>query len=107
MKCVLDAAGVTRYGLGQEDGKVAELLCKGYWTLADLSQASGLPVQPLHALIYAFYVTEALELRDATTVPLLRKKSETPAGAPTAHASQPARVKRRETQSPQSRQVGG
>jgi tetratricopeptide (TPR) repeat protein len=80
MKCVLDGAGVARYGLGQEDGKVAEMLCKGYWTVADLAQACGLPVQPLHALIYSLYVTEALDLRDAATVPLLRKKSETPLG---------------------------
>jgi hypothetical protein len=96
MKCVLDANGVTRYGLGQEDGKVAELLCKGYWTLADLSRAVGLPLQPLHALVYSLYVTEALELKDASTVPLLRKRSETPAStlaqaeAARAEATRPA-----------------
>jgi len=87
MKCVLDPNGVARYGLGQEDGKVAELLCKGYWTTGDLAQASGLPVQPLHALIYSLYVTEALDLRDATTVPLLRKKSETPVSTPVAQSA--------------------
>lgn len=79
IKCALDDQQVARYGLGQEDGRVAELLRKGYWLLPDLIEAAGLPVQPVHALVYAFYVTEALDVRGAGEVPRLRKKTPVPA----------------------------
>ncbi|HWE30780.1 MAG TPA: DnaJ domain-containing protein, partial [Polyangia bacterium] len=66
------------YGVGPDDGRVAELLRKGYWTLPDLVEASGLPQQPVHALVYALYITDALDVKPASEVPRLRKRSETP-----------------------------
>jgi DnaJ-domain-containing protein 1 len=79
IKCAIDENAVARYGIGAEDGKVAELLRKGYWTLQDLIEALGMPVQPVHALVYALYVTEALDVKGAEEVPRLRRKAgETP-----------------------------
>jgi tetratricopeptide (TPR) repeat protein len=91
MKCVLDENALTRYGLGQEDGKVAELLRGGWWTLAELQSASGLPLQPLHALLYALYVTEALELKDAKDAPPRTKTKSEPklANPPPVNLLQP------------------
>ena len=76
IKCVLDDAGVARYGAGKEDARVAELLRKGFWTVPDLIDAAGLPVQPVHALVYSLYVTETLEVCGADEVPRLRRKSD-------------------------------
>ncbi len=75
LKCTLDADNAARYGLGADDGRVAELLRRGYWTLADLIEASGLPAQPVHALVYSLYVTEALDVRGADEVPRLKKRA--------------------------------
>jgi curved DNA-binding protein CbpA len=73
-----------RYGLGPDDGRVAELLRKGYWTVADLVEGSGLPVQAVHALVYAFYITSALDIQAADAVPRLKRKAgEPPLVAPT------------------------
>ena len=69
---------MARYGVGPDDGRVAELLRKGYWTLADLVEAAGLPPQPVHALVYALYITEALDIKAAAEVPRLRKRTDTP-----------------------------
>jgi curved DNA-binding protein CbpA len=84
VKCLLDEPSVARYGIGPEDGKVAELMRKGYWTLPDLIAAAGIPVQPVHALVYAFYVTDGLDVKGAEEVPRLRKKTPPPAAAPPA-----------------------
>ena len=78
IKCTLDNEGVARYGVGPDDGRVAELLRKGYWTLPDLVEASGLPPQPVHALVYALYITEAVDIKAAGDVPRLRKRTDTP-----------------------------
>lgn len=78
IKCTLDNEGVARYGVGPDDGRVAELLRKGYWTVADLVDAAGLPPQPVHALVYALYITEALDIKSAAEVPRLRKRTDTP-----------------------------
>jgi curved DNA-binding protein CbpA len=78
IKCVLDGEGIARYGVGPDDGRVAELLRKGYWTLPDLVEASGLPAQPVHALVYALYITDGLDVKAANEVPRLRKRSDTP-----------------------------
>lgn len=78
IKCTLAAEEVARYGVGPDDGRVAELLRRGFWTLPDLIAASGLPAQPVHALVYAFYITDALEVRAADEVPRLRKRTTTP-----------------------------
>jgi curved DNA-binding protein CbpA len=78
IKCTLDNEGVARYGVGPDDGRVAELLRKGYWSVEDLVEAAGLPPQPVHALVYALYICEALDIRPAGEVPRLRKRSDTP-----------------------------
>jgi curved DNA-binding protein CbpA len=78
VKCTLDAEGIARYGVGPDDGRVAELLRKGYWTTGDLVEASGLPPQPVHALLYALYITEGLDVKAAGDVPRLRKRADTP-----------------------------
>ncbi len=67
-----------RYGLGPDDGRVAELLRKGYWTVPDLVDGAGLPVQAVHALVYAYYITEALDIHAADTVPRLKRKAGEP-----------------------------
>ena len=74
LKLTIDATAVARYGVGQEDGKVAELLRKGYWALPDPIDASALPVQPVHALVYSLYITDALDLKGADEVPRLRRR---------------------------------
>lgn len=74
IKLTLDPDAVARYGVGQEDGRIAELLRKGYWTVPDLVEATGLPVQPVHALVYALYVTEALDIKKSDEVPRLRRR---------------------------------
>jgi curved DNA-binding protein CbpA len=81
LKIAVDDGSVARYGLGPEDGKIADLLRKGYWLLTDLVNASGLPVQPVHALVYAFYVTEALDIKEPGEVQLL-KRAEPSQAAP-------------------------
>ncbi|MDB4964569.1 MAG: tetratricopeptide repeat protein [Myxococcales bacterium] len=90
VKCTLENEGVARYGVGPDDGRVAELLKRGYWTLPDLVEASGLPPQPVHALVYALYITETLDIKSAAEVPRLRKRSDTPlppnASAPSAES---------------------
>jgi hypothetical protein len=78
IKCTLDNEGVARYGVGPDDGRVAELLRKGYWTVGDLVEAAALPPQPVHALVYALYITEALDIKSAAEVPRLRKRVDTP-----------------------------
>jgi len=78
IKCVLDNEAVARYGVGPDDGRVAELLRKGYWTVGDLVDAAGLPPQPVHALVYALYITEGLDIKSAQEVPRLRKRIDSP-----------------------------
>ncbi|HEX6838775.1 MAG TPA: DUF4388 domain-containing protein [Polyangia bacterium] len=92
IKCTLDNEGVARYGVGPDDGRVAELLRKGYWTLPDLVEAAGLPPQPVHALVYALYISEALDIKSAAEVPRLRKRADTPL-APNAQAASPSTIK--------------
>jgi tetratricopeptide (TPR) repeat protein len=82
IKCTLDETQVARYGVGPDDLKVAELLRKGYWLMPDLVDASGLQLQPVHALVYAFYVTDALDVKGADEVPRLRKRNEASVSAP-------------------------
>lgn len=91
IKCVLDNEAVARYGVGPDDGRVAELLRKGYWTIADLVAAAGLPPQPVHALVYALYITDALDIKSAAEVPRLRKRADTPL-PPNASAALPSAV---------------
>jgi curved DNA-binding protein CbpA len=62
-------------------------LRRGYWALPDLVDAAGLPPQPVHALVYALYITEALDIKGATEVPRLRKRTE---AAPPPPADPPA-----------------
>ena len=92
IKCALEPTDVARYGVGPDDGRVAELLRKGYWALADLVDASGLPPQPVHALVYALYITEALDIKPANEVPRLRKRSDTPL-PPNASPASPQMVR--------------
>jgi curved DNA-binding protein CbpA len=82
IKCTLDNEGVARYGVGPDDGRVAELLRKGYWTVADLVEAAGLPPQPVHALVYALYITDGLDIKSAQEVPRLRKRTDAPNALP-------------------------
>lgn len=78
IRCTASPEDIARYGVGPDDGRVAELLRKGYWTLPNLVEASGLPQQPVHALVYALYITDALDVKAASEVPRLRRRSETP-----------------------------
>jgi curved DNA-binding protein CbpA len=81
-----------RYGLGADDGRAAELLRKGYWTVADLIEGAGLPAQPVHAMVYSFYITDGLEIQAADAVPRLKRKAGEPplvAGSPAAPAPRP------------------
>jgi curved DNA-binding protein CbpA len=90
IKLTVDEAAAARYGIGQEDGRIAELLRKGHWTVPDLIEAVGLPVQPVHALVYAFYITEALDVKNADEVPRLRRKpGEQSVAAPMPQAAAP------------------
>jgi curved DNA-binding protein CbpA len=68
VKCKLDADAVARYGVGPDDGRLAELVRGGFHTMPELIATSGLPAQVVHALLYAFYITDALELKNAAAV---------------------------------------
>ena len=66
--CKLSSEELARYGLGAHDAQIGELLRKGFYTIESLTQATKAPQQPLLSLIYALYVTGALELKPATSV---------------------------------------
>lgn len=82
LRCGLDDQGVSRYGLGQEEARGAALLRQGFWTLPDLVAASGLPAQAIHALVYALWVTDALEVKSTSEVKLLRPSAAAPPPSP-------------------------
>ncbi len=84
LTCSLDAAQLGRFGLGADDGRLGELLRRGYWRLEDLVHASGLAAQPVHALCYALYITESLKLQSPQDVALM-----SPGSVPTAAAAAP------------------
>jgi curved DNA-binding protein CbpA len=85
-----------RYGLGADDGRVAELLRKGYWTIPDLIEGAGVPAQAVHALLYSFYITEALDIQSADAVPRLKRKAGEP--LPPSAAPAPSEAVRARTQ---------
>ena len=88
IKCTADETAVARYGIGPDDGKVAELLRKGYWAMPDLIEASRMQMQPVHALVYALYVTEVLDIKGVDEVPRLKRREASLAGPlPTAETS--------------------
>jgi DnaJ-domain-containing protein 1 len=78
IKSTLATEDAARYGVGPDDARVAELLRKGYWSIPDLVEAAALPPQPVHALVYALYITEALDIQAAGGVPRLRKRIDSP-----------------------------
>jgi curved DNA-binding protein CbpA len=63
---------LARFGLGAEDGKVGALLRGGPHTLETLSLDSGLPVQPVSALVYSLLIAAALDDGGAATAPVQR-----------------------------------
>jgi hypothetical protein len=81
IRCTLDDQALGRYGFGQDDSQLAALLCQGYWTLPDLAEATSMPLQAVHALVYALYITDGLDVKAADQVQRLRRKS-TPGVAP-------------------------
>jgi tetratricopeptide (TPR) repeat protein len=87
LRCTLDEHGVSRYGLGQDEVRGATLLRQGYWTLPDLVTASGLPQQAVHAMVYALWVTEALEIKPIDKVQLLKPGSAPSAVAPSLRST--------------------
>ncbi len=89
IKSKLSAEEMTRYGLGADDGRVAEFLRKGHFTVPDLVDVSGLHPQPVHALIYALYITDALDIQPADSVPRLRRKGADGEPRPRATTPQP------------------
>lgn len=102
IQCTLDAEALGRYGVGPDDGRVGELLRKGYWALTDLRDASPLPPQPLHALVFALSVTGALSVKTREEVPRLRAPVGDGAKPREAGARDPADFRR--TQPPTTRQ---
>ena len=57
----LQAEEVARFGLGANDGVAVQLLRDKILTLDALITESGLPLQPVCALVYALYVSSTLE----------------------------------------------
>jgi curved DNA-binding protein CbpA len=66
---------LARFGLGAEDGKVGALLRGGPHTLDTLSLDSGLPPQPVSALVYSLLIAAALDDGGASTAALPRAAS--------------------------------
>ena len=83
IRTILDGEdALVPYGLGAEDGKIGKLLQVGHWRLPDLIEAAGLPSQVVYALVYALYITDALETRVASEVNCLTKQTVAPALLP-------------------------
>ncbi len=89
VKSKLSADEMTRYGLGADDGRVGELLRRGHFTVPDLVDASGLHSQPVHALVYALYITDALDIQPADSVPRLRRRAPEAEARPRANTPTP------------------
>jgi hypothetical protein len=77
-----------RYGLGPDDGRVADLLRKGFWTVSDLIDGAGLPAQAVHGLVYSFYITDGLDIQAADAVPRLKRKANEAPLAPGARPNE-------------------
>ena len=93
VRCILDDAGVARYGFGPEEKQVAALLRQGFWSVPDLVDGTGLAQQAVHAVLYALYITDSLTIRGADEVPRLRRKPENsplPSQTPTPVRVSPA-----------------
>jgi tetratricopeptide (TPR) repeat protein len=90
IKAKISAEEAARYGLGPEDGRAAELLRKGYWTVGDLVEGAGIPAQPVHALVYSLYITDALDIQLAHAVPRLKRKADAPPPAVSNPPANPA-----------------
>jgi curved DNA-binding protein CbpA len=60
---------LARFGLGPEDGKVGSLLRGGNHTVDTLAADSGLPAQPVSALVYSLFVAASLDDGAATPRP--------------------------------------
>jgi curved DNA-binding protein CbpA len=110
IKLKLDEQAMARYGVGPEDARIAELLRKGYWTVRDLVEATALPVQPVHALVYALYVTEGLDIKGADEVPRLRRKdtsgvSQLPTPPPASKPTESAVMRKLATETSTQRAV--
>jgi hypothetical protein len=58
IRCQLDEQSLARYGVSRDEARVAALLREGFWLLPELVATSGLPAQPVHALVYALYITD-------------------------------------------------
>ncbi len=88
----LSADDLARFGLGVEDGRVGSLLRADPRTLDALSADSGLPVQPVSALVYAIYVAAGLDDGAApaptpSTKPAAASAPSATAGSPTSSSS--------------------
>jgi len=88
IKAKISAEESARYGLGPDDGRAAELLRKGYWTVVDLAEGAGLPTQPIHALVYSFYITDSLDIQLADAVPRLKRKADSATPPPSEPLSE-------------------
>lgn len=60
---------LARFGLGAEDGKISQRLREGTHTIDTLSLDTGLPTQPVSALIYSLFVAAGLD-SGSVSVPL-------------------------------------
>jgi tetratricopeptide (TPR) repeat protein len=64
------------FGFGDEERIVLAYLAKGYWSLADLLDATpGLPQATVMSLVYALLACELLDVKPANSVPRLRKRA--------------------------------
>ncbi len=61
LRTALSTEDMARFGLGADDGRVGAMLRTGAPSVDALSLDSGLPLQPVSALVYALYVAEALD----------------------------------------------
>jgi len=78
---------LARFGLGADDGKVSQRLREGTHTIDTLSLDTGLPTQPVSALIYSLFVAAGL---DSGTVSMPMAPSPPPVVAPPPPVLTPA-----------------
>ena len=93
VRTALTVEELARFGLGAEDGKVANLLRTSAHTVDSLASATGVPIQPVSALCYALYIASALQ-RDDGPVAVAGAPSPMPPRSPVAPTAPSATTQR-------------
>ncbi len=111
VRTALSSEDMARFGLGADDGRVGAMLRSGAPSVDALSIDSGLPLQPVSALVYALYVAEALDDGSAvipavTPSPSPSRSGSTATTVPVMNPSAPPTFAHRDTRADEPRGRG-